>query len=215
MSGYQMKHKMQGAPYLTILLLVFYLLLTFGCSPSAVAVRELTYHPSPDDPYRLWGGYVTDSGLLFLCGSVDNGREGVKRVDRVYNLELRLEGTLAPLRSDAIQTIIVDEHPSLQMSKGYLSDLCQFDKKRSTRKPDETGWVEIFMNPGEQGWQKLYYSDVIEGNLPAKPSKNRIALYEVRDTSPPKYLLMGRLQKDGQDQRVLLVLGGEHIEKLW
>jgi len=83
-----------------------------GCLP-AVAARELTYRPSPSDPYRIWRAYITDSGLLFLCASVDNDREGMERVDRVYNLEFRLDETLLPLRSDAIQNVRIDDHPVL------------------------------------------------------------------------------------------------------
>ena len=40
------------------------------CIP-LLAVRELTYRPSPKDPYELWRALVTDSGLLILCGSVN------------------------------------------------------------------------------------------------------------------------------------------------
>ena len=108
-----------------------------------IAVREIAYHPSPSDPYRLWRAYITDSGLLLLCGSVDNGRESMERVKRVYNLELRLEETLDPSRSDAIRVVQINDHPSLQMIKGYSSDLCQFDEKRVTKRPKETGWTEI------------------------------------------------------------------------
>lgn len=205
----------QVSHILTILMLIFFLSIVWGCSPMAVAFREVTYHPSPGDPYRIWKSYVTDSGLLFLCGSVDNGQEGVKRVNRVYNLELRLEDTLAPLRSDAIQTVKIDEHTSLQMTKGYSSDLCQFDKKRSEKMPNETGWTDIFMVPGRKGYVKIYRSDVKAGSLPIPPENVRIVLYPVRESEPPEYLLMGRLRKDGPMQRVLLILGNEHIKALW
>ena len=185
-----------------------------GCVP-VLAVRELAYRPSPSDPYRLWGAYITDSGLLLLCGSVDNGRESMERVERVYNLELRLEGTLEPPRSDAIQVVRIDEHPSLQRIKGYPSDLCQFDEKRATKKPEETGWTEIYMNNWDEGFVRLSPSDLQAGRLPAPPAEPRIVLYEVYDSDPPEYLLMGRLRRAGPEQRVLLVLGSEHIEAMW
>lgn len=197
------------------LVLLVFLFGLWGCSPAEVTVRELTYRPSPSDPYRIWMAYVTDSGLLYLCGSVDNGRKGIERVDRVYNLELRLEDTLLPPRSDAIQTIKIDEHPSLQMTKGYLSDLCQFDKKRAKKKPQEKNWLEIFMSPGDKGYIKVYRSDVRAGRLPNLPMKHRAAIYQVRDSNPPEYIFMGRLRKDGPEQRVLLVLGSKHIEAMW
>lgn len=197
------------------LVLLFFLFFLWGCSPAAVTFREVAYRPSPSDPYRLWRAYVTDSGLLYLCGSVDNGRQGMERVERVYNLELRLEGTLAPLRSDAVQTVRIDNHPSLQITEGYLSDLCQFDKRRATKRPHEMNWTEIFMDPGEQGYVKVSRSDVRAGRLPNPPAKHRIVLYRVHDSDPPEYLLMGRLRKDGSVQRVLLVLGREHIEAMW
>ena len=185
-----------------------------GCMP-VVVVRELAYRPSPSDPYELWQSYITDSGLLLLCGSVDNGRESMEHVVRYYNLELRLDGTLDSPRSDAIPIVQINEHPSLQMIKGYPSDLCQFDEKRATKKPGETGWTEIFMNNWDEGFVKLYHSDLEAGGLPIPPAEPRIVLYRVYDSDPPEYLLMGQLRKGGAEQRVLLVLGSEHIEDMW
>jgi hypothetical protein len=185
-----------------------------GCLP-VVAVREIAYRPSPSDPYRLWRAYITDSGLLFLCGSVDNGREGMERVERVYNLELRLEETLDPPRSNAIQAVQINEHPSLQMTKGYLSDLCQFDEKRATNRPNETGWTEIFMDGWDEGFVETRRSDLEAGRLPIPAAEPRIVLYRVYDSDPPQYLLMGQLREGGAEQRVLLILGSEHIEAMW
>jgi hypothetical protein len=185
-----------------------------GCLP-VIAVRELTYRPSPSDPYKIWRAYITDSGLLFLCGNVDNGREGMERVERVYNLELRLEETLASQRSDAIQVIKIDDHSPLQMTKGYLSDLCQFDEKRVTERPKETGWTEIFMDPWDQGFDKINHSDIEGGRLPIPPETPRVVLYRVYDSDPPEYLLMGRLRQESPERSVLLVLGSEHIEVMW
>ncbi len=196
---------------LAAVVLLFCLL---GCVPELV-VREIVYRPSPSDPYRIWQAYVTDSGLLFLCGSVDNGLEGMKQVKRVYNLELRLEETLDPLRSDAIQVVLIDEHPSLQMTRGYLSDLCQFDEKRATRRPNETGWTEILLASWDEGYVELHPSDLEAGRIPIPPAKPRLVLYEVHDSDPPQYLLMGRLLKEGQEWKVLLVLESGHIEALW
>lgn len=185
------------------------------CIPVLV-VRELTYRPSPSDPYKLWNAYVTDSGLLLLCGSVNNGRkESMERVERVYNLELRLEGTLDPSHSDAIQVVQIDDHPSLIMTKGYLSDLCQFDEKRATRRPDETGWTDIELESWDEGFVKVYLSDLEAGRLPTPPAEPRVVLYEVYDSDPPTYLLMGRLRGGGPEQTVLLILGSEHIEAMW
>jgi hypothetical protein len=181
-----------------------------------LAVRELTYRPSPSDPYKVWNAYITDSGMLLLCGSVDNGRtESMERVERVYNLELRLEGTLEPPRSDAIQVVQIDDHPSLIKTKGYLSDLCQFDEKRATRRPDETGWTDILLASWDEGFVKVYHSDLEAGRLPTPPTEPRVVLYEVLDSDPPEYLLMGRLRESGPERRVLLILGSEHIEAMW
>jgi hypothetical protein len=199
---------------LAVLVLLLCPFVLSGCCP-VIAVREMAYRPSPSDPYRLWRAYITDSGLLFLCGSVDNGREGMERVNRVYNLELRLEETLDPPRSDAIQVVQIDDHSSLQMTKGYLSDLCQFDEKRVTKRPKETGWTEIFMDRWDEGFVKIYRSDLEAGRLPIPPAKPRVVLYRVHDSDPPEYLLMGRLRKEGPERRVLLVLGSEHIEAMW
>ena len=185
-----------------------------GCIPMVV-VRELTYRPSTSDPYGIWRAYITDSGLLLLCGSVDNGRESMEGVIRYYNLELRLEGTLEPLRSDALQVVQINEHPSLRMTKGYLSDLCQFDEKRATKRPNETGWTQISLDSWDEGFVKLYPSDLEAGRLPTPPAEPRVVLYDVYDSDPPAYLLMGRLREEGPEQRVLLVLGSEHIEAMW
>jgi hypothetical protein len=199
---------------LAVLLIVLGPVVLSGCVP-ALAVREVTYRPSPDDPYGLWRAYVTDSGLLFLCGNVDNGREGMERVERVYNLDLRLEGTLEPLRDDAIQVVQIDDHPSLQRTKGYLSDLCQFDEKRATKRPEETGWIEVFMDGWDEGFAKVHRSDVEAGRLPNPPAEPRVVLYRVLDSAPPQYLLLGRLREGGPERRVLLVLGSGHIEAMW
>jgi|GEM_PF-2071765 len=209
-----MKRLIQIHRRLTALALLFCLFALSGCIPELV-VREILYRPSLSDPYRIWQAYVTDSGLLFLCGSVDNGLEGMERVERVYNLELRLEETLDPLRSDAIQVVIIDEHPSLQMTKGYLSDLCQFDEKRATRRPNETSWTKILLASWDEGYAEVHHSDLEAGRLPISPTKPRVVLYRVHDSDPPEYLLMGRLRANGQEQKVLLVLESKHIEAMW
>lgn len=185
-----------------------------GCLP-LLAVREVTYRPSPDDPYRLWRAYITDSGLLFLCGSVDNDLEDMDRVDRVYNLALRLDEARDPAHSETFQVIQIDDHPSLQMTKGYLSDLCQFDEKRGTKRPEETGWTEIYMDNWDEGFAEVYRADLEAGRFPTPPEEPRLVLYQVHDSLPPQYLLMGRPRADGPELTVLLVLGAGHIEALW
>lgn len=209
-----MEKTTQTVRSLAVLAFLFCPFVVSQCLP-VVVVQDLAYRPSPTDPYRLWGAYVTDSGLLFLCGLVENGRESTERVERVYNLELRLEETLEPPRSDAIQAVQINEHPSLMMTKGYLSDLCQFDEKRATKRPEETGWTEILMNNWDEGFVRIYPSDVEAGRLPIPPAEPRVVLYRVYDSDPPAYLLMGRLRKEGAEQRVLLILGSEHIETMW
>ncbi len=199
---------------LAVLVLLFCPFALSQCVPVA-AVREITYRPSPSDPYGLWRAYITDSGLLLLCGSVGNGRERMDGVERVYNLELRLEETPDPPPSDAIQVIQVDDHPSLQMTKGYLSDLCQFDEKRATKRPKETDWTEIFMDSWDEGFVKIDHSDLEAGRHPIPPAEPRIVLYRVYDSDPPEYLLIGRLRQEGPERRVLLILGSEHIEAMW
>jgi hypothetical protein len=196
--------------------LVFFLcpFVLSGCIP-VVVVQEIAYRPSPSDPYEIWRAYITDSGLLLLCGSVDNGRESMEGVVRYYNLELRLEETLDPPRSDAIQAVQINDHPSLIMTKGYPSDLCQFDEKRATKRPEETGWTEIFLDSWDEGFVKIYRSDLEAGRLPALPPEPRVVIFRVYDSDPPEYLLMGRLRKEGPEQRVLLILGAEHIEAMW
>jgi hypothetical protein len=195
--------------------LFLYLFALSGCVPM-LAVREVTYRPSPSDPYRLWRAYVTDSGLLLLCGKVDNGREeSMERVDRVYNLALRLEATLDPLRSDEIQTIQIDDHPSLEMIKGYSSDLCQFDRKRPTKRPEETGWTKVLLDSWDEGYAEIDRLDLEAGGVPPLPEEPRVVIFEVRDSDPPAYLLMGRLREDGPEWKVLLILGSEHIEAMW
>ena len=201
----------RGLPVLALLLVPLFVL---QCCP-LIVVQELAYRPSPSDPYEIWRALVTDSGLLILCGSVDNGRESTEGVIRYYNLALRLEGTLEPPRSDAIQLVQINEHPSLEMIKGYPADLCQFDRKRATKRPEESGWIEIFMDNWDEGFVKVYHSDIEAGRLPTPPPEPRVVLYEVLDSDPPEYLLMGRLREGGPQQRVLLVLGSEHIEAMW
>jgi len=210
-----MEKTIQALRSLAFLVLLLCPFVLSGCVPM-LAVRELTYRPSPSNPHKVWNAYVTDSGLLLLCGSVNNGRkESMERVERVYNLELRLEGTLEPPRFDAIQVIQIDDHPSLIMTKGYLSDLCQFDEKRGTRRPDETGWTDILLASWDEGFVKVYPSDLEAGCLPVPPAEPRVVLYEVYDSDPPQYLLMGQLREGGPEQRVVLVLGSEHIEAMW
>ena len=193
------------------------LLCTFvlsGCIPMVV-VRDIAYRPSPGDPYEIWRALVTDSGLLMLCGSVDNGRESMEGVIRYYNLALRLEETLAYEPTDEIRAIQINDHPSLEMIKGYPADLCQFDRKRATKRPEETGWIEIFMDNWDDGYVKVYQSDLEAGTIPIPPAEPRVVIYEVYDSNPPAYLLMGQLQEGGPDQTVLLILGPEHIEAMW
>ena len=209
-----MEEPIQTLRCLAVLVLLLCPSVLSGCIP-VVAVRELAYRPSPSDPYQLWEAYITDSGLLLLCGSVDNGRESMEHVVRTYNLELRLEETLDPPRADAIQVVQINDHPSLQMIKGYSSDLCQFDEKRVTKRPKETGWTEIFMNNWDEGFVKIYPSDLEAGRLPVPPAEPRIVLYRVYDSDPPEYLLIGRLRKEGPERRILLILGSEHIEAMW
>lgn len=201
-------------PYLTAIVPLLCLLILSGCLP-VVAVRELLYRPSPSDPYHLWRAYITDSGLLYLCGSVDNGLEGMERVGRVYNLELRLEETLVPQHSDEVQIVQIEDHPSLQTTKGYLSDLCQFDDKRVKRRPNETGWTEIFMDSWDDGYMKVHKADLNSGDLPNLPTTPRVVLYQVQDTEPPEYLLMGQLRNESTVWKVLLILGNDHIDIMW
>ena len=202
----------RSLPALALLLLPLFV---SQCIPILV-VRELTYRPSPGDRYELWRALVTDSGLLLLCGSVENGLESMDdRVERYYNLALRLEETLDPRSSDVVQVVQINDHPSLERIKGYPSDLCQFDRKRATLRPEETGWTEIFMDNWDDGYIKLYQSDLEAGNLPIPPAEPRVVIYRVLGSDPPAYLLMGRLREGGPEQTVLFVLGPEHIEAMW
>lgn len=202
----------RGLPALTLLLVP---LVVSQCIP-VLAVRELTYRPSPSDPYEIWRALITDSGLLLLCGSVDNGLDSMdESVVRYYNLALRLEETLDPVPSDVVQLVQINEHPSLEMIKGYPSDLCQFDRKRATMRPEEIDWIEIFLDNWDDGYVKFSQSDLGAGNLPIPPAEPRIVIYEVLDSDPPAYLLMGRLREGGPEQTVLLILGPEHIEAMW
>ena len=193
---------------------LLYPLILSGCVLT-LAAREIIYRPSPSDPYHLWRAYVTDSGLLYLCSSVDNGLEGMDRVERVYNLELRLEETLDPQHADKVQVVQVNDHSTLQTTKGYLSDLCQFDDKRATKKANETGWIEIFMDRWDEGFVEVHNSDLEAGTLPVPPAEPRIVLYDVQGTDPPEYLLMGQLIEGSVAWKVLLVLGSEHIDRMW
>jgi hypothetical protein len=136
-------------------------------------------------------------------------------VIRYYNLALRLEDTLDPQAPGEIQVVQVNEHPSLEMIKGYMSDLCQFDDKRATKRPEETGWIEIYLDNWNDGYVKFYQSDLEAGNLPVPPEEPRVVIYEVLDSDPPSYLLMGQLREGSPEQTVLLVLGSEHIEAMW
>lgn len=200
--------------YLAVLVFLLCTLVLLACIP-VTAVRELAYRPSSSDPTKLWQAYITDSGLLLLCGSVDNGQESTDRIVRYYNLALRLEETPDPSHSDAIPIVQINDHPSLQIIKGYPSDLCQFDEKRVTKMPKETGWTEIFVDSWDEGYFKMYHSDLEAGHLPIPPAEPRAVLYKVYESDPPEYLLMGRLRKEGPEQSVLLVLGSEHIEAMW
>jgi hypothetical protein len=101
------------------------------------------------------------------------------------------------------------------MVKGYLSDLCQFDEKRATFKPDETGWTEICLKSWDEGFVEITPSDLEGGQLPTPPVEPRVVLYEVYDSDPPAYLLIGRLREEGLEQKVLLILVPEHIKAMW
>ena len=210
-----MERSTQSIRCLPALVLLLVPLFVSQCIPVLV-VRELTYRPSPSDPYKIWRALITDSGLLLLCGAVDNGLDSMDdRVKRYYNLALRLEPTLDPLPSDVVQVVQINEHPSLEMIKGYLSDLCQFDEKRATMRPEETGWIEIFLDNWDDGYVKFYQSDLEAGNLPIPPAEPRVVIHRILESDPPAYLLMGRLREGGPEQRVLLILGSEHIEAMW
>lgn len=71
------------------------------------------------------------------------------------------------------------------------------------------------MDNGDDGFVRIYPSNLKAGPLPVPPAKPRVVLYRVYDSDPPKYLLMGRLREGGPEQRVILVLGSEHIEAMW
>jgi hypothetical protein len=177
----------------------------FGTFVSQLSVRkpvqQLLNHPG-----SLWEQFVF----------VNNGRETMDdRAVRYYSLALRLGETLDPQSSDEIQVVRISEHPSLEMIKGYLSDLCQFDEKRATKRPEETGWTEIFLDNWDDGYVKLYQSDLEAGNLPLPPAAPRVVIHRVLESDPPVYLLMGRLREEGPEQTVLLILGPEHIEAMW
>lgn len=209
-----MQKSTQALRGLAVLVLLLSTLALSGCMPMVV-VQELAYRPSPNDPYEIWRAYVTDSGLLLLCGSVDNGRESMEGVVRYYNLALRLEETLDPPNSDDIQVVYINDDPSLEMIKGYPSDLCQFDRKRATKRPDETGWTKVFLDSWDEGYAELDPLDLEAGRLPIPPPEPRVVMYEVIDSDPPQYLLIGRLREGGPERRVLLILGPEHIEAMW
>jgi len=83
----------QTQHYFSAILIFICLFSLSGCLP-IVAAREIFYCPSPSDPDYLRQAYITDSELLYLCGFVNNGRAGMEKVKRVFNLELFLEGTL-------------------------------------------------------------------------------------------------------------------------
>jgi len=188
----------RGLPALAVLLVPLFVL---QCCP-LIVVQELAYRPSPNDPYEIWRALITDSGLLILCGSVDNGRESTEGAIRCCNLALRL-------------VVQINEHPSLEMIKGYPADLCQFDRKRATKRPEESGWIEIFLDNWDDGYVKVYQSDLEAGNLPIPPAEPRVVIYRVLESDPPAYLLLGQLREGGPEQRVLLILGSEHIEAMW
>ncbi|MEE4239790.1 MAG: hypothetical protein V2I51_23975 [Anderseniella sp.] len=214
MSKAVMEKSTQTIRRLPALALLLVPLLVSQCCP-LIVVQELAYRPSPSDPYGIWRALIADSGLLILCGSVDNGRESTEGVIRYYNLALRLEETVDPRLPGELQVVQINEHPSLEVIKGYPSDLCQFDEKRATKRPEETGWTEIFLDNWDDGYVKLYQSDLDAGNLPVPPEEPRVVIYRVLDSDPPAYLLMGRLREGGPDQTVLLILGPEHIEAMW
>ena len=107
----------------------------------------------------------------------------------------------------------VDDHPSLQTTKGYLSDLCQFDEKRPAK--NETGWIDIFARTWDDWFTEVQKSDLNTGRLPVPPGQPRVVLYPVENTDSPEYLLMGQLREGGIDWKVLLVLGSEHIDMMW
>jgi hypothetical protein len=68
-----------------------------------------------------------------------------------------------------LRMAIINEHPSAQMIKGNPSDLCRFDEKRASKKPEEPGWTEIFMDGWDEGLVKAYPSDFEMGYLPLPP----------------------------------------------
>jgi hypothetical protein len=210
-----MNKSTQSVRCLPVLALLLCPIMLSQCIPM-LAVRELTYRPSASDSYGIWRALITDSGLLILCGSVTNGGQTMDdRIVRYYNLALRLEETLDPQPSGALQVVQINDQPSLEMIKGYPADLCQFDRKRATKRPEETGWIEIFLDNWDDGYVKLYPSDIEAGNLPTPPAEPRVVIHRVLDSDPPEYLLMGQLQEGGPEHKLLLVLGSEPIEAMW
>ena len=60
------------------------------------------------------------------------------------------------------------------------------------------------MNNWDEGYVKIDPNDLQKDRMPAPPAEPRIVLYEVQDTDPSEYLLMGRLLEAGSEQKVLL-----------
>ena len=71
------------------------------------------------------------------------------------------------------------------------------------------------MDRWDQGFVEVQHSDIEAGTLLVSPAEPRVVLFDVQSTDPPEYLLMGQLIEGGISWKVLLVLGSEHIDRMW
>lgn len=193
--------------------------LVLGASLGCRAVRrEVTWRPDVDDRVGFAEGFLSDSGLLLLCGAVTDVefmREATARGDEQTLVQRSFTLTLAlgnePGLEGTLEHVDIDSHPSLTMRKG--SGACDFEKTRARLFPNETGWVRIGM--AWVGNDPVSADRIRTGDLPPPKDGQRATLYTVDRKMGTVALFVGRPTADGPSRNLLLRLGTGPVERLW
>jgi hypothetical protein len=200
---------------LVCLLLVGVLLLPLCCRS---VLREIIWRPDIDDRSGLSEAFISDSGLLLMCGAVTDAafmRKATARgdeqtlVQRSYTLTLFLGDS--PGLGSTLEQIDIESHPTLKARRG--GGACDFEAKRESLFPEEKNWVRIGM--AWVGNDRVSAERIRNHDLPLPKEGQRATLYMVQREMGTVYLFVGRATPSSPYRNLLLRLGKQHIETLW
>jgi Domain of unknown function (DUF3859) len=196
-------------------LIVALLVLPIGCRS---VVREFTFRPDTDDRLGISEAFLSESGLLLMCGvvtDVEFMREATARGDertlvyRTFTLTLELgEGSGL---GKVLEQVDIDSHPTLTAQRGCGA--CDFERKRAKLFPGEKNWVRIGM--AWVGNDRVSAARIRSGNLPPPKPGSRASLYMVERDMGTVFLFVGSVTPTSPHRNLLLRLGKGHIETLW